>query len=134
MGRRSVIFGPVVEKPNKHAFLTNDPTELFLNGEFTKLPILATYTSNEGLMFEHLDRCAIESGKKICICPPNTQEYVPLVMKEKMDDLSLSEISSEMEKAYYHENSAMKKCLVSIYYLSQLNAFLKLLHKDICYM
>lgn len=116
---RSLIFGPVVEKPNKTAFITRDPTDLILNGEFSKVPILAGYTNHEGLLFELIDRCKRALGANISTAPPNPQELIPIIMKTKMDESNFDQICSEMENAYSMENMSLKKCLVSMYCITE---------------
>lgn len=111
--KRSLIFGPVVEKPNKTAFITGDPTDLILNVEFPKVPIMAGYTNHEGLLFELIDKAA---GVEMSNTPPNPEEIVPIIMKTKMDDINFDKICSEMEHAYSMENMSLKRCLVSTYY------------------
>lgn len=112
-GDRSLIFGPVVEKPNSTAFLTRDPTDMILNREFSKVPILAGYTSHEGLLFE----CRGVTGANISSVLPKPEEFIPSTMKTRMDDRDFDAVCSEMETAYGIGNSSLKRCLVRIFYL-----------------
>lgn len=45
-------YGPIVEKPNKTAFITKHPFELITSGNYNHVPLLIGYTSHEGLLME----------------------------------------------------------------------------------
>lgn len=49
---RKRYIGPVVEKPNPDAFLTEEPIDLMLTGKYNKVPIIIGYTSHEGMLLE----------------------------------------------------------------------------------
>lgn len=109
---QSLLFGPVIEKPNKTAFITEDPVDLILNGEFAKVPILATYTSDENLAGLLVDRFLIETGEKPVEYYTEPERVIPAILREKMDDRTLNIICSEMEKIY--RNLEEKKYIVSV--------------------
>jgi carboxylesterase type B len=49
---RDVIFGPVVEPPSDHAFLTSAPEEIYASGNFHKVPLVVTVCEKEGLLLK----------------------------------------------------------------------------------
>ncbi|KAL1501171.1 hypothetical protein ABEB36_006552 [Hypothenemus hampei] len=44
-------FGPIIEKPNPTAFLTEDPSTLLASGNFNQVPLIQGACSNEGQMY-----------------------------------------------------------------------------------
>lgn len=101
-----------MEKPNRTAFITQDLVDIILNGEFSIVPLMAAYTSNEGLIFEAIDRNLRASGVKIQDGPFRAEEILPPQLKAKMDKASLEMISHELENVYSVEDNTLKKCLV----------------------
>lgn len=106
---RSLIFGPVVEKPNKTAFITKDPTEIILDGEFVKVPLLITYTSHEALMYELVDGYLLEPGQNL----DEPTKFIPTKLKAKMGDVISKVISNEMKNKYPSHNLKEAACAVS---------------------
>lgn len=107
------MFGPVVEKPNTTAFITEDPTTLLLNGKFHDVPILATYTDRERLLLATSEELQRKSGK---LNKPVSLELEDLIhhrIKSKIDKVSFNELSFEMERVYPSNNLFEKTCLVS---------------------
>lgn len=47
-------FGPVVEKPNPTAFLTDNPIDILTSGSFSQVPLIQGVAANEGLIYEFL--------------------------------------------------------------------------------
>ncbi|XP_066154402.1 esterase FE4-like isoform X2 [Euwallacea fornicatus] len=45
-------FGPIIEKPNLTAFITEDPTGLLASGRYNQVPFIQGFCSNEGLIYE----------------------------------------------------------------------------------
>ncbi|XP_066249150.1 juvenile hormone esterase-like [Euwallacea similis] len=45
-------FGPIIEKPNLTAFITEDPTNLLGSGRYNQVPFIQGFCSNEGLIYE----------------------------------------------------------------------------------
>lgn len=109
------MIGPVVEKPNETAFITKDPTEMMLNGEFNKVPVLMTYASDEGLMYDACDKYSLKRGEVITETTFETSDCIPTAIKAKMNDFSIKQICTELDIIYAAESFAEKKRMVSIY-------------------
>lgn len=113
LDERCLVIGPVVEKPNRTAFITKDPTDIILNGEFSKVPLLVTYTSHEGLIYELMHKYLSESGRTVMKVSLEPEEFLPPLMKSRMNDEVFGIICSEMEKTYNIYDLPDKRCMVS---------------------
>lgn len=94
------MIGPVVEPPNETAFITKDPSDIVLNGEFMKIPLLITYTSHEGLVFEMINRSALKAGGKLDDRSLEPEDFIPATFKDKIDNENFKRICSEMKDIY----------------------------------
>lgn len=111
MERDGIVFGPVVEKINDSAFITEDPVDMMLNGKFHKVPILSTYTNKECLLVEKLANYLRAKGKVVKPFHFEPTDILPAYFKAKMEHSDLNKISSEMDKIYSMFDDST--CLVS---------------------
>lgn len=49
-------FGPVIEKPNDEAFITEQPLDIMLSGNYVKVPLIIGYTTREGMLVELIQK------------------------------------------------------------------------------
>lgn len=101
----NLVIGPVVEKPNRTAFITKDPTDIVLNGEFMKVPLLVTYTSHEALMYEMINRNTLKAGGEVNEISLEPEEFIPVVFKDKIDNESFRKVCSSMKNVYKSYNN-----------------------------
>ncbi|XP_073837084.1 esterase P isoform X2 [Musca autumnalis] len=103
-------FGPVVEHPNAHqAFMTKQPRDIIKSGQFSQIPYLVTYTSEDGgYNAAELLQINPKTGKEyiydlnehwLNLAPPNLflrsvseqpEEYAKALRKRYMGDLNFS--------------------------------------------
>lgn len=83
-----------------------------------KVPLLVSYTSHEGLIYELMENYARETGGVAIKYPIEPKEFIPPLLKKKMNADFLDRICSEMEEIYSSQNLSEKKCMVSICILS----------------
>lgn len=114
------MYGPVVEKPNRNAFLTEDPVERLLNGKFHHIPTLATYSNKERFFCVSSEQILKNSVPK-AILSATTENLIPTMFKEKIDDVNLRIISSEIEKVYFSNDDLTKLTMVSLLLLFIIN-------------
>jgi len=50
------IYGPVIEKPNPTAIITQHPIDIIQSGKYNMVPIIMGFNSNEGLLLEYYRR------------------------------------------------------------------------------
>uniref|UniRef100_A0A6P7GDK2 Cholinesterase-like n=1 Tax=Diabrotica virgifera virgifera TaxID=50390 RepID=A0A6P7GDK2_DIAVI len=58
------VIGPNIEKPNKTAVLTSNPTELLTTGQYNKVPLILGYCDREGILLEVYKRFGNKAGSK----------------------------------------------------------------------
>lgn len=114
--RDGVVFGPVVEKPNKIAFITEEPIDMILNGSFYKLPILATYTDNETLLQVRLGEFVSKLGKPWKSWAFEPQDILPSYYKSKMNDSDFNKICSEIKRVYSSFNDSFKTVRIILFH------------------
>lgn len=58
-------YGPVIEKPNSTAFLTENPLDLLASGRYNQVPMIQGVVSNEGMLFDspHSEQPSSVSGE-----------------------------------------------------------------------
>ncbi|XP_066154415.1 juvenile hormone esterase-like [Euwallacea fornicatus] len=68
-------FGPIIEKPNSTAFLTEDPKVLIASGRYNQVPLIQGICSNEGHLMElmHVLNSAITFNKEGSLVPWHLQ-------------------------------------------------------------
>lgn len=132
---KTLIFGPTVEKPNSTAFITKDLVDTILSGDFSKVPLLASYTTNEGLLFEALDRTLKASGVDIPNGPLKLEQFFPYQIRAKINKNRFNMICQEMENIYSLEDITQRKCLVRTLFSCLYHCFVKLvLYSDFIYL
>lgn len=130
-GDRSLIFVPVIEKPNSTAVITKNPTDLILNGEFMKIPLIIGYTSNEALLFELIDCILRKNGANIPKGPPNPEDIIPIEFTKKISKPNFQMLCSEINKVYSVRDNTDKKCQVTYCPMNISILFIKLLFLDV---
>nr|XP_023018920.1 juvenile hormone esterase-like [Leptinotarsa decemlineata] len=111
------VVGPVIEKPNPTAFLTKDPMEVMISGEYNKVPMIWGYTSNEGMLFVLLQKLAKEGKAKKMDEKPNLEDFVPPDMKLERGCSTSQEICKKIADFYFQgENAKNQLLLASDYY------------------
>nr|AIY68377.1 putative alpha-esterase [Leptinotarsa decemlineata] len=111
------VIGLVIEEPNPTAFLTKDPMEVIISGEYNKVPMIWGYTSNEGMLFVPLQEMS-KKGKAFKVDEQlNLEDFVPPNMKLERGCSTSQEICKKIADFYFKGENAMNKLLlISDYY------------------
>ncbi|XP_013174896.1 PREDICTED: esterase B1-like [Papilio xuthus] len=94
-----IHFAPVVEKrfDNTEAFLTKDPLDSLLAGDFNKVPLIVGYNSAEGLVsVQH-------QAKKIGFLNENPSYFVPREVARRVPSNTLSALGDRVKCFYSGE-------------------------------
>lgn len=108
-------FGPVIEKPNAEAFITEQPLDIMLSGNYLKVPLIIGYNTREGMFAELLQKK--EYGK--IIYPLNDFETaIPFYYNiPKRTELSKN-IAKTIKEYYYGEAEATLDDIDKFYLVS----------------
>lgn len=96
-------FRPTVEKPNDTAFLTKKPIDIITSGDYNHVPMLISFTSNEGLAVALVP----EEDEKI-----HSDLYIPQIILPD-DKMKREQILRELKELYHSEKYINNKYLVS---------------------
>nr|XP_023018918.1 juvenile hormone esterase-like [Leptinotarsa decemlineata] len=111
------VVGPVIEEPNPTAFLTKDPMEVIISGEYNKVPMIWGYTSNEGIIFKVFQKMAKEGKAGKMDEQPKLEDIVPPNMKLERGCPTSQEICKKIADFYFQgENAKNQLLLLSDYY------------------
>ncbi|CAH1118266.1 unnamed protein product [Phaedon cochleariae] len=109
-------IGPIIEKPNEAAFITELPRTLIKSGKYNKVPIMLGYCSNEGLLFEIKSR---SEGKSYTDEKLDLNDFIPPDLNFKQNDSRIQIIRKKLSNFYFEGNHAKNKyMLYSDYYLN----------------
>lgn len=93
-------LGIVIENPdsNPGAFITQDPLEMFKNGEFTQVPIIMGFTKDEGVLF---------TNRKTFISPDfnENERLVPRYLNLERGSPTNKEVGNKIKEFYYGDKT-----------------------------
>lgn len=89
-------MGPVIEKENPTAFITEDPRVLLKSGKHSQVPLMMGFTSREGML--------AEMGSKLNIEKKNSDNdlaiHVPYMLNLEKDEVE--KLSANLKEYYYN--------------------------------
>lgn len=100
--KSSSAFLPTIEKPNDTAFLTRKPIDIITSGDYIHVPMLISYTSNEGLYVELVP----EESKKV-----QTELYIPQISLPE-DTIKREHVLEALRELYTSEKYKNDRHLV----------------------
>ncbi|XP_074040164.1 juvenile hormone esterase [Leptinotarsa decemlineata] len=98
-------IGPVIEKPNPTAFLTKNPFEIMISGDYNKVPMIMGYTSNEGLLFSFANKLFGREGRESSE-KPSLEDFIHPEMKIEKGCPTSKVICKKLEEYYSQEENA----------------------------
>lgn len=93
------IIGPVIEKPNPDAFITEHPMDIMLSGNYNKVPIIIGYNSLEGIIMELNNKLVLNKETKYRY--DDFQKAIPYYYNLEKNSQFSKSIAKNIEEFYY---------------------------------
>ncbi|KAF5273125.1 hypothetical protein FQA39_LY07615 [Lamprigera yunnana] len=91
-------FGLVVEKvQSESAFLTQDPKDLILSGNYNHVPIIIGYNSREGLIAEVASQNVKKNGHTV----KDFEDFIPYDLRIQTNSIQSKSIANKVKNFYY---------------------------------
>lgn len=105
-----IHFAPVVEKKfdNVEAFITEDPIETLLQGNFSKIPMILGYNNKEGMLM------LPDILKKVEFINKNPHSLVPREIANVVTEEKTIEFGQRIKKFYFGEKDINKDTTTSL--------------------
>lgn len=98
-GKRRPL-GPSVEKPNHSPFLTEEPFDLLVSGNYNKVPVIIGHCNGEGNLSEVLRKM---DGKEPV--HENFDDLVPYDLELPKGSASSKEVARKIKEFYYKDGN-----------------------------
>lgn len=98
------LISPVVEdSDNAESFLSEHPLKLVATGNFTKVPVLIGYNSEEGLLYQMIEKMA-----QTDLMFTNFEDFIPVTYGIPRGSPKAKEIAARIKKFYYGNEEPSK--------------------------
>ncbi|KAF7280919.1 hypothetical protein GWI33_005385 [Rhynchophorus ferrugineus] len=105
-------WGPVVEPPSEHAFLTESPVQIMHRQGSRKIPMIIGYNSKEGFLFELVRRQY--SGVSL---PEKFELELPYELELDHEHEKTKELAEKVKKHYFGEDVCNEDNIDQVYLL-----------------
>ncbi|GLV39704.1 uncharacterized protein CBL_08230 [Carabus blaptoides fortunei] len=121
-------FGPVIEKPNDEAFITEHPLDIMLSGNYIKVPIIIGYNTREGMILALIQT---KDYGKIVYPFDDFEKIIPHHYNiPKRTELSRN-VAKSIKEYYYGQAEATVDDVDKYYVLESDTQFLRGIHTTI---
>ncbi|XP_018575302.1 juvenile hormone esterase-like [Anoplophora glabripennis] len=94
-------FGPIIEKPSDTAFITEEPIDILMSGNYNQVPLIIGYNSGEGLFLPAWTVLVTSRKLPFTVGLPNLEDTIPhYIGLQRGSDIS-KQVCEKLKETYF---------------------------------